>query len=203
MGEVKKRYKGCLAVVLLPVAAVLTFVLWGPDVSIPWVETRVVLPDNRGFFVYRQKGVHYAKVALQNGTRTEEQWLPYRPVNGPVAAYYYASGDLNCVRLQDQCRESLIDLQTAKTYLLIRAPSDQVFRGEILDCEDGADCSSINGGPWKVTVEGRSAEDFTRSGMATNSGLYIGRIEVLENREAPLGPPSVQFFPAAKEGRER
>jgi len=194
MSESKHRYKGCLAIVLLPIVAVVAFVLWGPDVSIPWVETCVTLPDNSGGFVYRQKGVHYAKVTLQNAN-TESHWLPFRPVGGPVSVYYYSTNGFHCVRLQDQCSESLIDLLTAKTYLLARTHNGQIFRGEILDCEDGTSCSSINGGSRSVTIGGRAAEDITSSGMATNSGLYIGSIEVLEKEEAPLDAPSLVFIP--------
>ncbi|MDD4440351.1 MAG: hypothetical protein PHX41_00510 [Kiritimatiellae bacterium] len=197
----KNRYMGWLAIVLLAVVGVVAFALRGPDLSIPWVETCVTLPDDRGSYVYRQKGVHYAKVALQNGKNAVSRWLPIRPVGGPVSVYYYSANGFHCVRMQDQCRESLIDLQTAKTYLLVRTPNGQIFRGEILDCEDGATCSSINGGSWKVSIEGRAAEDITSSGMATNSGLYIGHIEMLENNETPLDAPSVKYI-SAKEGQK-
>ena len=198
MRESKNSYKGCLVLVLLPVVSVVAFILWGPDVSVPRAETRITLPDNRGCFMYRQKGIHYALVALQKDTNTEEHCLPFRPVNGSNTVYYYSSQGLHCVRLQDQCRESIIDLQTAKTYLLVRTPDEQLFRGEILACEDGSRCASINGSPWKVTIEGRLAEDITSSDMATNREMYIGHIDVHESKERPLDPPLVQFVPAKR-----
>jgi len=196
-----RRFAGCLTVVLLACIAVVALVLWGPDVSIPWAGTRITLPDNTGYFTYSQKGVHYSRVLIPAGSSVQERWLPYRPCYGSLNVYYYSTEGQRCIRLQDEFYESLIDLQSAKTFLLVRSPDGQLFRGEILDCEDGSKGSSINGSPWKVTVEDRIAENITDSDFATNRGLYLGRIEVSENKESQSDTPLIQFV-TAKESPE-
>lgn len=190
------RGLGCLAVICILLFAVVAVPhLLRVDVSIPWAETKITLPDDAGHFVYRQKGVHRAMVTLNHGATLEERWLPWRPYASPVNVYYYSNADNGKrVRLQDLWHEVLIDLQKAKTYLLVKTRDGQIFMGEILSDEVASSSHSIDHGPWTVEVGNRRAQNISSSEISTNRGQYIGRIEVTEPKDSALGPPLIRFI---------
>lgn len=191
----------CLAMIAVLIIAIVVFALLGPDHSIPWVETIVTLPGNPEQFVYRQKGSHYAMVRFDCGATSNECWIPWRPIGGPVNVYHYSDAeDGISVRLEDRFFEVLIDIKRAKTYLLVRPCDGLLFKGEIIAPEDGSRSSRINDGPWDVEVGNRKAENISTSAIVTNRGLYIGRIEVTGSKGT--APPLLRFIPV-REGSEQ
>ena len=166
----------------------------GRDFSIPWAETTVVPPNDHGKFVYRQKGPHRAMVAVEHDGTVKECWLPWRPWLRHFNVYYYpgeATG--NTIRLQDHLHEVVINIQQAKTYLLVRTPDEQVFMGEILSDKDGSHSASVDNDPWTAEVGERKAENFTGSVLSKNRGQYFGRIEVTESKGSALDPVVLKF----------